>query len=145
MWFSPHENHAREAHVLFYLVATTSPPMPQTSIWGSPGEAFFVKKRVGAQRRVTVAPGGVRSRPKSPRDAQGRQSGAQKLTFRRPGAPFLAKIRDSGPLREHWYLLCFHHIYTPGADLFRTSNWRGVALGSRTVFFPLFVAPGAQK
>ncbi len=55
------------------------------------------------------------------------------------------KNRDSGPLREHRYLVCFHHIYTPGADLFRPSNWRGVALGPRTVFFPLFVAPGAQK
>jgi len=101
--------------------------------------------RVAAHVRVTAAHGGARSRTKSPRDPQGRQSGAQKLTFRRPGAPFLVKIRDSGPLREHLYLLCFHHIYTPGADFFRTSNWRGVAPGSRTVFFPLFVAPGAQK
>ena len=72
MWFSPHENHAREAQVLFYLVPKARSAYAADFHLGVPGGGLFREKsRVGAPRRVTVAPGDVQSRPKSPLRPQG--------------------------------------------------------------------------
>ena len=100
MWFSLHENRARGAQVLFYHLAPEGLRLPPNPIWGCPGDRFFVKnraRRTCALRLRTLAPKVTRSRP---RDPQGRQSEARKLTFRGPGASIWVKIRDSGPLRE---------------------------------------------
>ena len=66
MWFSSHETHAREADMQFYLPARVAVHKPPANIWGCPGEAFFVKKRVGARALLSAAHGDARSRPKSP-------------------------------------------------------------------------------
>ena len=98
--------------------------------------------RTGALRLRTVAPEVTRSRP---RDLQGRQSGAQKLTFRRPGVSIWMKMNESGPLREPLYLLWFKHIYRSWGRAYSISNCLGDAIGSRTVFFLSFGRPRCTK
>ena len=57
-------------------------------------------------RNHSGAPLGRQSEPKGrPRC----QNGAPKLTFGPSGMTFSVKIRDSGTLLEHWYLLCFYN------------------------------------
>ena len=109
-----------------------------------PGELFFMKNRVAAHVPVTAAHGGARSRPKSPRGPQGRQTGAQRLTFRRPGAPFSVKNRESGPSREHLYLLCFHPFTRPGPIFFAPRTGVGSRLGPG-LSFSLFLWPPVRK
>ena len=50
----------------FYLPAAYATHLPLAKIRGRPGEAFFVKKRVGARALLSAAHGDARSRPKSP-------------------------------------------------------------------------------
>ena len=64
MWFSPHENVARDAEVQFYLAPRGVRAGAADFFGRCPGDHFFVKKRVGAQVRVMAVHRGARSRPK---------------------------------------------------------------------------------
>ena len=70
----------------FYLAARGATPLPPANIWGCPGEAFFVKNRLGAQARVMSAPGDARCR--------------LKLPLGRPRSPKREPISSNGALGE---------------------------------------------
>ena len=137
------------AGMQFSLGPRVAAPPPLTFTWGGPGDRFFKKIRLGASVRVLAAHRGARSHPKSPWDAQGRQNEAPKLTFGRPGAPFLVKIRDSGPLTKTPLGAMFSsHLAGPGASIFthfRSRNRLWDAVGSWSHLFLSFCGPGCAN
>ena len=146
MWLSPHENLARGAEVLFYLAARGSAPLPPNSIWGCPGDRFFVKNRASAHVRVTTAHGGAQSHTKSsPRPPRSPKWSPKAHFYGGPGHPFGRKFAIVAPCENP----CIYYVLSTftrlGAVRFRISNCRGDAVGSRSVFFSLLVALGAQK
>jgi hypothetical protein len=90
------------------------PPWPPTSVWRCPGGRFFMKNRVAAHVRVTAAHTRARSRTKSPRAPQGRQSGAQKLTFTRTGPPFCENLRQWTLARTFVFIVFSSHLHARG-------------------------------
>ena len=110
--------------------------------WTTFSRKFVLAHRC-AFRRPTGAPEVAQSRPW---DAQGHQNEAPKLTFGRPGAPLLVKIRDSGPLTKTSLGTMFSsHLAGPGASIFthfHSRNYLRDAVGSRSHLFLSFCGPG---
>ncbi len=87
-----------------------------------PGMQFsniFVSKPCRGAGARTGAQRGAQSRPK---DGQSDPNGPQRVAFGRPGGHFWREIRDSGPLQEPQYLLCFNHIMRVRAGPFSLLN-----------------------
>ena len=95
---------------------------PPTDIWAPPGTPFsyiFVSKPCRGAGARTGAQRGAQSRPK---DGQSDPNGPQRVAFGRPGGHFWRESRDSGPLQEPQYLLCFNHIMRVRAGPFSLLN-----------------------
>ena len=80
---------------------------------------MFVSKPCRGAGARTGAQRGAQSRPK---DGQSDPNGPQRVAFGRPGGHFWRESRDSGPLQEPQYLLCFNHIMRVRAGPFSLLN-----------------------
>ena len=155
MWFSPHENHARDPQLLFYLAATARPAPAADLHLRVPGRRLFREK---ASWCAPARDGGARWRPKSPEVAPETPKVVKGESKNRNGCPwgafwetFCHFLGDCGVWLDATHSQAKTYIFRFGRSQVGTSSSTFPGMDFRVSFYAFlcgcisFLAPPALK